>query len=1248
MKKIIQLKRIVPLIWIAIIGFAFQATAQIADVTSQLNTWQTFDFDEGVQTGEFTFEFDMIAEKVNIDAVTGLTNKETATTYSDLSVIVRFNSSGMIDAYDGAGYASENDLPYTAGTTYSVRVEVDASTMSYDVFVTEDGGSEVTIADGYTFRNKVINLTGMAVVNGDFNVADPGNHDTENIVLTFISSNSDPVFVAVDEQNVNEGSELTVTVEAVDPLDAAIAFTTSGLPDFAEFLDNADNTGTMTVSPEVGDLGQYTVTVTATSTTGSNTQDIVINVNEYSEIFTIESEPEDIDLFYHVDTRNPAELNWGGTEMLVGGGVNWQDAADVYDMAAVMPFQIPEIPQGSNSFKAASFVANINYVVTWAYVDYDLYGLDYREESTVLGTDYYQGVYDGDESATAIQQKWASTSGATSQTLEPGLVETSIDGNDALVDYLNAQLEAGAMPGDYVFLRVNVNVADATTYARIDIDSQESENPPVMNVTFYQPLILDPIGDHMITRDETTTIDLNATFAEADDMAFAIANAPEFVELIDNGDGTGQLSLTPDVDDLGNHIDIEVTVTAGEYTYEELITLTVTEAPEEIYVDAADNYTVYGAAYDPAEAFVWSGAPEILTGGSLVDTDEVDETAVMPFEIPTIPEGMVIVAAQLDFTTNQVPAWMAQSNDLTALPYREAPTVLGTDHYQGEYGGDPSAYGIQESIITPTTVAGAHTTSDSANDAIVAYMNEQIANGAEAGDFVFFRLNPDVADAVNYARVDIDSHESNSNTGGANLTVTFMPNAAPEFDPIADQTILERRSLEVDVTATDEDGETLEISLVDGTPSFITLTDNGDGTALIMIDPTADDTGEITVEIEATDGFQVTSESFTLTVNESNLPVLEAIEDQSLREGLSLSVTLNATDSDTNDILVLSLEDAPSFVVLTDNGDGTGSLAIDPEVGDEDTYADISVSVSDGYDTVEELFTLTITANAVPVLASIGDQTMIGERTLSVAISATDTDSEDDLTFSLTSDHTFITLVDNGDGTGSLEFDGADVSPDEYTDIMVSVSDSYEFASETFILTVVQNSLPSLTAIGDQTVDVDGTKEVALAASDEDASDDLVFSISDAPSFITLTDNGDGTGKLTMTPGSADAGEYEDIIVKVSDGLGQAIERITVTVEEDEEGGEVLAISTLQKEMILYPNPALNGVVNIRIPAELDGSKLSLFGITGKLMQQVQLSNSVSKQPYQLTLDSSIPKGQYIMILSNASLTVTKRLIIQQ
>ncbi|MEP2026210.1 MAG: putative Ig domain-containing protein [Reichenbachiella sp.] len=1246
MKKTIQLKRVIPLIWMAIIGFSFHTSAQIADVTSQLNTWQTFDFVEGIQTGEFTFEFDMTAEKVGIDAVTGLTNKATVTTYSDMSVIVRFNSSSMIDAYDGSGYASDNDLTYTAGTVYSVRVEVDASTMSYDVYVTPDGGSEVTIADNYTFRNKVINLTGMAVVNGDFNVADPGNHDTENIVLTHISDNSDPVFVAVDEQNVNEGSELTVTVEAVDPLDAAISFTTSGLPSFAEFLDNGDNTGTMTVSPEVGDLGQYTVTVTATSTTGTNTQDVVINVNEYSEIFTIESEPEDIDLFYHSETRNPAELNWGGTEMFVGGGVNWQDAADEYDMAAVMPFKIPEIPQGSNSFKSATFSANINYVVTWAYVDYDLYGLDYRDEPTVLGTDYYQGVYDSDENAMAIQQKWASTSGATSQTLEPGVVETSLEGGEALTDYLNAQLLAGAQPGDYVFLRVNVNVADATTYARIDIDSHESENPPAMDVTFYQPLILDPVGDHMITRDQVTILDLNATFAEEDNMVFSVAGEPDFVVLGDNGDGTATLTLSPDVDDLGNHRDIVVTVTAGEYSYEETIVLTVTEAPEEIYVDAADSYTSFGDAYDPAEPYVWSGAPEILVGGSMIDTDAVDHGAVMPFEIPTIPEGMVVVSAQLDLTTNQVPAWIPHSNDLTALPYRDVATVLGTDHYQGAYGGDASAYSIQEDFISSTTPVGATTTSEKANEAIVAYLNEQIAAGAQAGDFVFFRVNADQdAPLTTWARVDIDSHESSSNTGGANLTVTFMPNNAPVVDAIADQTLLERRSIEVEVTATDADGDPLEYALADDTPSFITLTDNGDGTAMVMIDPTSDDTGEITVEVEATDGLESASQSFTLTVNASNLPVLVALDDQSVREGLSQTVELSATDADPDDVLELSLANAPSFVVLTDNGDGTGALAIDPLVGDEDTYTDISVTVSDGYDTVEQLFTLTVSANAEPVLAAIGDQTMTGERMLSVAISATDNDNEDDLTFSLTSTHDFISLVDNGDGTGSLEFDGTDVSPDEYSDITVSVSDSYASASETIKLTVVQNSLPTLTAIGDQTVDVDGTKEVALAASDEDASDDLVFSISDAPSFVTLTDNGDGTGKLTMTPGSADAGEYEDIIVKVSDGLGQAIERITVTVEEDE--GEVLAISTLQKEMILYPNPALNGVVNIQIPEELAGAKLSLFGITGKLMQQVQLNSSASKQPYQLTLDSSVPKGQYVMILSNASLTVTKRLVIQ-
>ncbi len=63
---------------------------------------------------------------------------------------------------------------------------------------------------------------------------------------------------------VTEESVETVGVSAVDPDGDPITLTVNGLPDFASFADHGDGTGTITLSPVLGDAGSYPgVTITA-------------------------------------------------------------------------------------------------------------------------------------------------------------------------------------------------------------------------------------------------------------------------------------------------------------------------------------------------------------------------------------------------------------------------------------------------------------------------------------------------------------------------------------------------------------------------------------------------------------------------------------------------------------------------------------------------------------------------------------------------------------------------------------------------------------------------------------------------------------------------------------------------------------------------------------------------------------------------------------------------------------------------
>ena len=65
---------------------------------------------------------------------------------------------------------------------------------------------------------------------------------------------------------------------------------------------------------------------------------------------------------------------------------------------------------------------------------------------------------------------------------------------------------------------------------------------------------------------------------------------------------------------------------------------------------------------------------------------------------------------------------------------------------------------------------------------------------------------------------------------------TDTVNQAPVLTMIGDQFLLEQDALQIDITASDVDGDSLTIT-ANGLPSFASLLDNGDGTATITVSP---------------------------------------------------------------------------------------------------------------------------------------------------------------------------------------------------------------------------------------------------------------------------------------------------------------------------------------------------------------------------------------------------------------------------
>lgn len=457
------------------------------DVESIINSWQSFNIPQGPQNGSFTAEFDMVAGKDGIDAVLGF-NNGAATSYGDLSCIVRFDRTGIIDAYNGATYMHENNFPYTGGVTYHIRMEVDMVTMKYSVFASETGGSEVIIAQDYSFRNKLNEVDSWSIVAGNWNLTEPGTHRITNMVITTNSINENPIIIGIDDVEMFEGEVINIPVKSIDPLGGSLVLEVSDLPRFAKFTPTSNGNGVISLEPYENcggcDVGNFTVTISATNKMGTTEEAFNITVNPAVNSIQVTADIGDATVWPTGQVVNDYIHLFGGAIGDVGV------SGEAADVVGVLPFKLPEVPEGKE-IESVYLTLTVAAQNAWVDVNYDVYALDARNTPEVLATDYFIGDYGTDANATAIQNGFMTKADAVAADPDdPNLNNTeftmSDDGAINLADFINAQYAGGATAGQYVFIRY---AADRTmpTWAHIQYESADTDAPgsePVLMINW--------------------------------------------------------------------------------------------------------------------------------------------------------------------------------------------------------------------------------------------------------------------------------------------------------------------------------------------------------------------------------------------------------------------------------------------------------------------------------------------------------------------------------------------------------------------------------------------------------------------------------------------------------------------------------------------------------------------------------------------------------------------------------------------
>ncbi len=189
------------------------------------------------------------------------------------------------------------------------------------------------------------------------------------------------------------------------------------------------------------------------------------------------------------------------------------------------------------------------------------------------------------------------------------------------------------------------------------------------------------------------------------------------------------------------------------------------------------------------------------------------------------------------------------------------------------------------------------------------------------------------------------------------------------------------------------------------------------------------------------------------------------------------------------------------------------------------------------------------TNNGIPVLAAVPDFTMRHDSQKTINLTATDPDGET-LVFSFIDPlPAFAVFTNTGNGAASIQFSPLLADQGVYTISAVVADGNTGKDTATFIVTVNDNYTPVIAALNNVTTAEGGSANINLSATDQDGNSTLTWSIPSPLPFVNLTDNGNGAGLLTITPGYTHAGVYP-VTVNVSDGAGgveSATFNLTVT-----------------------------------------------------------------------------------------------------
>jgi hypothetical protein len=234
----------------------------------------------------------------------------------------------------------------------------------------------------------------------------------------------------------------------------------------------------------------------------------------------------------------------------------------------------------------------------------------------------------------------------------------------------------------------------------------------------------------------------------------------------------------------------------------------------------------------------------------------------------------------------------------------------------------------------------------------------------------------------------------------------------------------------------------------------------------------------------------------------------------------------------------------PTGLSFTDNGDGTATLSGQASPVNNGLYA-LTITATNSAGTATQTFYLNVDdAQTVPTIISTNSLTESYGVPFSFTIDTTGNPlpsiSKVSGSGSLPGG---VTLKDNGDGTATLSGELMSASDSGTYTFTIKATNKNGTVDQPFTLTVTKT--PVIKSISNKTVKVGNSFSQAVSATGDPTPS---LSASGFPSGLSFTDNGDGTGSISGTPGAGSAGSYT-VTITATNAEGSSTESFILTVK---------------------------------------------------------------------------------------------------